>query len=508
MENRRTVLKGLLGTLGVSALAPGSLDHSLEAFAREVGHPPAPAQAASTDAAASAAKPNIMFFLGEGLQHNESSIAGNPLMHTPNIDRLAREGCMFNNGFVVNALCLPSRATILTGIYSHTTGAATNVEGKIPARFQLICDLIHDAGYETAFFGKAHVVGSLTDHYWDYYFGFEGQADYYRPMITEGIKGKYGKPTLYTEYVDHVLTRKAVEWLRQPHEKPVCVFFWFYAPHTAFYRPPDMVNALNGVPVPVPPNFDEFPNYPGKPKAVVSANNKVGVSEVFDNCPRSLEELVKDHYCGAMDNDRNLGQILGVLEDQNKLDNTAVVFSSDHGFFLGEHRFYDKRFMYEPSIRVPMMIRYPQRVPAGRRSDEMVLNLDLAPTLLDIAGVTIPPEMQGKSMMPLAEGQNVAWREDWLYEYYEYPGWQNVLPHRGLRTKRYKYIHFFTEPQEYELYDLENDPYEMHNLYGQPAYAGLVKQLQARLEQHRRDTHDTYQFKPTGLPLYDTTTTL
>lgn len=505
MENRRTVLKGLLGTMGLTAAAgPGAM----EAFARGVASPESAAQAGAAGAEAPNAKPNIMFFLGEGLQHNESSIAGNPLMNTPNIDRIGREGCRFNNAFVVNALCLPSRATILTGLYSHTTGAASNIEGTIPPRFKLICDLIHDAGYETAFFGKAHVKGSLTDHYWDYYFGFEGQADYYRPVITEGIKGKYGKPTLHLGYVDDILTQKAVEWMQQEHAKPICVFFWFYAPHVAFYRPPDQVNTFNGVPVPVPAGFDEFPDYKGKPRAVFTANNKVGVSEVFDNCPRSLEELVKNHYVGAMNNDSNMGKMLAVLENQDKLDNTAVVFSSDHGFFLGEHRFYDKRFMYEPSIRVPMMIRYPKRVPAGTRNREMVLNLDLAPTLLDIAGVPVPAEMQGHSMMPLAEGKNVPWREDWLYEYYEYPGWQNVLPCRGLRTKRYKYIHFFLPPQEFELYDLENDPNELHNLYGLPAYNDLVKQLAARLEQHRRDTGDTYQFKPTGLPLYDSTTTL
>lgn len=502
MENRRTVLKGMLGTLGATTVAP----HSLEAFASSLNAPAtAPAQEAATGGGS---KPNILFFLGEGLQHNESSIAGNPLVRTPNIDRMAREGCRFTEGFCINALCLPSRATILTGMYSHTTGAATNVDGKIGPGFKLICDLIRDAGYEMAFFGKPHVEGSLMDHYWDYYFGFDKQADYYRPVITEGVKGKYGKPTLYTEYVDHVVTRKAVEWLKQPHEKPVCVFFFFYAPHTAFYRPPDMVNTLNGVPVPVPASFGEFPDYAGKPTAVRDANNKVGVSEVFDNCPRSLEEVVKNHYCGAMDNDRNMGQILAVLQDQNKLDNTAVVFSSDHGNFLGEHRFYDKRFMYEPSIRIPMIVRQPGRVPAGTLNHEMVLNLDLAPTLLDIAGAAIPPEMQGKSMMPLAEGKTPAWREDWLYEYYEYPGWQNVKPHRGLRTKRYKYIHFFTEPQEYELYDLENDPHEMHNLYGLPAYASLTAQLRQRLEQHRKDTNDTYQYKPTGLPLHDNTTTL
>jgi arylsulfatase A-like enzyme len=201
---------------------------------------------------------------------------------------------------------------------------------------------------------------------------------------------------------------------------------WFYAPHAPFYRPKDMVNDLNGVPIPKPRSFDEDLNgYPGKPRAVADADNKIGYSEVFSDDPRSLEELVKDHYVGVQDNDRNMGAVWRELERQNITNDTAVLLSSDHGFFLGEHHFYDKRLMYEPSIRVPMMVRYPGKVKAGTKADEMVLNLDIAPTLLEIAGLQVPSEMQGKSMLPLAEGKaNVTWRKDWLYEYYEYPGFE------------------------------------------------------------------------------------
>jgi len=164
--------------------------------------------------------------------------------------------------------------------------------------------------------------------------------------------------------------------------------------------------------------------------------------------------------------------------------------------------------MYEPSIRIPLMIRHPSRIHAGVQSDEMVLNLDMAETMLDLAGIPIPSGMQGKSVMPLAEGKKVPWREDWLYEYYEYPGWQNIKPCRGIRTKRYKYIHFFIDPQEYELYDLQSDPNEANNLYGKPGYDKLTEQLRSRLEELRKETNDHYQYKPTGLPLHDTTGTL
>jgi arylsulfatase A-like enzyme len=421
------------------------------------------------------------------------------------MDRIASEGCTFRNAFVVNALCLPSRATMLTGMYSHTTGAVSNIEGKIPARFPLVSDLLQKAGYETAFLGKSHIEGALMEHNWDYYFGFVGQADYYRPTITEGAHGKYGPAKLYEgEYVDTLLTRKAVEWLRQERTKPFCLFLWFYAPHAPFYRPKDMVNDFNGVSIPKPASFDEdVKGYLGKPRAVADADNKIGYSEVFSDDPRSLEELVKDHYVGVQDNDRNVGAIWQELERQKITEHTAILLSSDHGFFLGEHHLYDKRLMYEPSIRVPMLLRYPGEVKPGTAREEMVLNLDMAPTLLDIAGLPATGEMQGKSLLPLAEGKsNVEWRKDWLYEYYEYPGFENVRPCRGVRTQRYKLIHFFIDPQEFELYDLETDSEETNNLYGKTGYEEITAHLKQRLVELRAQTQDTYEYKPTGFPMH------
>ena len=486
METRRTVLRYLAGS---AALASSSLGN-VEAFASQLND--------------QSEKPNILCIVGEGLRWDELSLTGNKVIQTPNMDRIGQEGCVFHNAFVVNALCLPSRATMLTGMYSHSTGAVSNMQGKIDPKLPLVSDLLQKAGYETAFLGKSHVEGALMDHYWDYYFGFVGQADYYRPRITEGIKGKYGQEKLYAgEYVDTLLTRKAVEWLQQKRDKPFCMFLWFYAPHAPFFRPKDLVNHFNGVPIPVPRSFDEDErSYPGKPRAVADADDKIGYSEVYNDDPRSLEELVKDHYVGVEDNDRNVGSVLKELERQGQLHHTAVLLSSDHGFFLGEHHLYDKRLMYEPSIRVPMLLRYPGKVKPRSTSNEMVLNLDMAPTLLQIAGVPVPTEMQGKSMLPLAEGEEIAWRQDWLYEYYEYPGFENVRPCRGVRTSRYKYIEFFIDPKEYELYDLEKDPDEMNNLYGKAGYEELTRHLQARMQELRKETHDTYQYQPTGLPLH------
>lgn len=444
-------------------------------------------------------KPNLIFFLGEGARWDESSLAGNKFLHTPNIDRIGREGVVFKNAFVTNALCLPSRATILSGMYSHTTGAVDNQHSKVPESFPIVTDLIRNAGYEIAFVGKSHVEGALTDRYWDYYFGFKGQADYQHPVITEGRKGKYAEGKIFDGYVDDLLTERAVAWVNEPHEKPICLFLWFYAPHAPFVRPLRMVLDFNGVKIPPPASFDEYKNdYQGKPQGVKDALNKIGMQFFGNDDPRSFEELVKDHYAGIESNDEDIGQVFKALEGKQMMDDTAIVWSSDHGFFLGEHRFYDKRLMYEPSIRVPLMIRYPRRIHAGSVCEKMVINTDFAPTLLDLAGIRVPSKFQGMSVMPLAEGKSIPWRKDWLYEYYEFPGFENVPPCRGVRTERYVYIDYFTE-NAYELYDLQTDPEELHNLYDDPKYSDLTVQLRNRLVELRRETKDHYVYTPTKL---------
>jgi arylsulfatase A-like enzyme len=474
---RRSVIAGLSSVLGIGA-ASAVLGRTRKSVDRH--------------------RPNIVFFLGEGLRTDEFSIAGNPILKTPNMDRIGREGVIFRNAFVTNALCLPSRASILSGAYSHTTGATTNQEDQVPANFRMFTDVLRQDGYRTVFIGKSHVGGALMDRPWDYYFGFKGQADYLHPTIIEGRGGVYSEPKVYDRYVDDLLTDKAVEWIGTSGDEAFCLLLWFYAPHAPFYRPRRMLDLFNGVKIPVPEDFnDDLSDYVGKSRAVAEAENKIGTTQVGDDDPRSLEELVKDHYAGVESNDENVSRLLAALASRGKLDDTAIMLSSDHGFFLGEHTFYDKRLMYEPAIRVPMMIRWPNHVLAGLVRDEMVLNIDVAETLLEIAGLPIPPTMQGRSFLPLAVGKSVPdWRKDWLYEYYEYPGFENVRPHRGIRTQRYKLIHFFVEPQEFELYDLQTDPNEDKNLHSKSGYEALTAQLKARLEELRRETADHYQYRP------------
>jgi arylsulfatase A-like enzyme len=290
---------------------------------------------------------------------------------------------------------------------------------------------------------------------------------------------------------------KAVQWLKQKREKPFCLILWFQSPHAPFFRARRYLDLYNGVAIPKPATFDDdLQGYPGKPRAFRDADNKLGGpyaehSAQGSNCARSLEEVVKDYYAGVAAADDNLGKVFRALADIGELDDTVVMFSSDHGFFLGEWRMYDKRFMHEPSIRTPMLIRYPRLIRPGATANNMVLNLDIAPTFLELAGLKIPESMQGRSLVPLLRGEEPkSWRQDWLYEYYEYPGPHNVRRNRGVRTEQYKLIHYYEAPEEFELYDLKADPGELHNLYGDPRYATLTRDLLERIRELREATGD------------------
>ncbi len=490
--SRRSFLKLSAGVVGALALGDAALD--------TLGVESTPGKK----------KPNLVIFLGEGLRSDELSCAGHPLVKTPHMDRIAREGMTFRNAFVTNALCLPSRASLLTGLYSHSVNATGNEpaeasadqkqtgNGPIPHNIPLVSEMLHEAGYEVAFFGKAHIKHALQDRYWDYYLGFNGRTDYYNPTLTEGIAGKYSEPKRYEGYLDDVVTDRALAWLEQKREKPFCIFLNPFAPHAPFYRARRHLDLYNGTPIPKPSTFDDdLKDYPGKPRAFAEANNKIGTTILGDDNPRTLEEIVKNHYAGVVDNDENLGRVVDLVERSGALDDTAVIVTSDHGFFLGEWRMYDKRFMHEPSIRVPLLVRYPRLVKAGTTSEQMALNVDIAPTLLELAGVRAPSIQHGRSLVPILKSDPPKdWRKDWLYEYFEYPQWEHVRPHRGVRTERYKLIHYYKlaafpdEPEEFELYDLEKDPGELYNLHGKPGYATLTQQLLNRITELRRETGD------------------
>jgi arylsulfatase A-like enzyme len=432
-------------------------------------------------------RPNLVFFFAEGQRANALSIAGNPIVKTPHQDRIAREGIRFQNAFCTNALCAPARAVALTGLYSRSTGALSNehMEVPLPADVPIFTDLLHEAGYEVAILGKVHVRNGVEERYWDYYFGHNSPGnDYANPFFKEGRRGKIGPEQRYHNvYPDDLTVDRALQWLEEERGgKPFCLLIWFVAPHEPFFRPRRHLDLYaDGTVIPKPATFDDdLKGYPGKPKSFGDAENKIGTTPSHPSAG-SLEGLAKDYYAGLVAVDENMGRVLHYLEGKNILDETAIVTGSDHGFFLGEWRLFDKRLMHEPSIRVPLAIRYPSRIPPGTLRNEMVLDTDLAPTFLDLAGVPAPAAWQGKSVLPLAQAPDPAFRKEWYYEYYEWPNPEGVRPHRGIRTEQYKLI-CYVELEEYELYDLVSDPGETKNLYGQSQYLSLQRELGNRLE--------------------------
>ena len=425
-----------------------------------------------------AAHPNFVIMMCDDQRWDQMSCAGNKILKTPNMDRIGNEGIRFTNAFVTNALCAPSRATFLTGTYSHKNGVIDNRNRPISREVPFMPDLLRAAGYDVAFCGKSHVNNVLRDRTWDYYFGYKGQGRYDKPVIAEGTDGK---DVVHEGWMDDVVTGKAVEWLKKKREKPFCLFLWFKAPHRSWDRAPRHKDLYSDIEVPKPALWDD-PGQ-GKPKAFLEADNKVGsFKDVAD-----YQKFVKDFYAVIVGADENIGRVFDVLKETGRLDDTVMMHTGDNGFFMGEWNRFDKRFMHEVSIRVPLVIRYPRMIKAGSICDRMAINVDWAPTILGLAGVEAPKAMQGRSLVPLLKGEKADWRKDWYYHYYEWPDAHKVRAHRGVRTERHKLIHYTAEPQEWELYDLEKDPEERKNLHGDPAAADLEKQLNARLEELGRE---------------------
>lgn len=458
----------------------GSLAVAGTVLASSVGAPVASAESKPK-------RPNLVFFFGEGQRADALSIAGNPILKTPNHDRIGREGMRFRNAFCTNALCAPARAVALTGMYSKSTGALSNehLNVPLPSDIPIFTDILREAGYEVAILGKVHICNGVEERYWDYYFGHNDPGNnYVNPFFKEGRKGTIGPEKQYHNvYPDDITVDRALAWLEEDRsDKPFCLLVWFVAPHEPFFRPRRHLDLYRDTVIPKPATFDDdLKGYPGKPKSFAAAENKIGTTPSHTACS-SLEGVVKNYYAGLVAVDENIGRVLSYLENKNILEETVIVHSSDHGFFLGEWRLFDKRLMHEPSIRVPLMVRYPKRVPAGTVRDEMVLDTDLAPTFLDLAGVPIPAHMQGKSVLPLAKAPDLSFRKEWYYEYFEWPNPEAVRPCRGIRTEQYKLIHYVMEPREFEIYDLRADPMETQNLYGKPEYVALQKHLLEHLE--------------------------
>ena len=432
-------------------------------------------------------RPNVIFFMTDDQRWDSIGRAGNPWLKTPNIDRIANEGAYFTNCFVTNSLCGPSRATCLTGQYSHNTGVKVN-ELTFPLDQETILERARrDYGYSTAFVGKWHNKNWGRDRQFDYYFGFRGQGQYHDPLIQENDQPE----KTYPGWVEDILADHTIEYIKKAAQgdKPFFVCHWFKTPHQDCAPAERHKDLFKDVTFPKPPTFDT--DYAGKPKAVREADMKIG-GQGPTSYVQDWQEFIRNYYRVLTGVDENVGRILDTLDELGLAENTLVIFTSDNGYFHGEFGFFDKRLMYEPSLRIPLMMRYPRRIKPATVVEEFALNVDFAPTIMDYAGMTVPKEVDGRSLSGLMSGEKPCdWREDFLYEYYAFPDWHNVKPLKGVRGKRWKYIEYYDFPaHEFELYDLESDPLEQKNLYGDPQYREIQIQMAQRLYELRLESGD------------------
>ncbi len=471
--NRRGFLK--LSGAGVAALAvPGYL------FAKEA-----------------ADRPNIIFIMSDDHASHALSCYGSKINKTPNLDRLAKEGMLFENCFCTNSICAPSRAVILTGKYSHLNGVINNGR-RFDGTQQTFPKLLQKAGYQTAMIGKWHLRSSPTG--FDYWHVLPGQGAYHNPVMIE-----MGKRKKHTGYVTDIITDQCIKWLKgRAKTKPFCLMYHHKAPHRNWQPDKKHADLYKDVDIPEPETFND--DYKTRSdaarKQTMSIARHLTPSDTKGKPPADLtgqalkkwkyQRYIKDYLRCIASVDKNVGRLLKYLDDSGLAENTVVIYTSDQGFYLGDHGWFDKRFMYEFSLRMPLLVRHPKVIKAGTVTDAMALNLDFAPTFLDLAGVDKPKDMQGRSLRPILAGKTPAdWRTSMYYHYYEYPAVHSVKRHYGIRTKRYKLIHFYHDIDAWELYDLEKDPNELNNVYGSPGSAEIVKKLKAELEQLRKEFKDT-----------------
>ncbi len=425
--------------------------------------------------AADSRRPNFVFILTDDQRHDTLSCTGHPFLHTPNIDRLAREGALFENAFVTTSLCSPSRASFLTGQYAHRHGVRDN-NTLLSADARTFPRLLHEQGYETAYVGKWHMsLQSEPQPGFDRWVSFRGQGVYRDPElnIDGDVRREQG-------YITDVLTDFTVDWLRERSGRPFCLYLSHKAVHSDFIPAHRHSGLFADIPIEPPPSIDDtLEGKPGWLSNVKRASRGEGYAWVADiqrNYLRCLAAV-----------DESTGRVLRQLEAMGQLDNTVVVYAGDNGFFFGEHGLGDKRAMYEESIRVPLLMRYPAVARPGSRIRGMALNIDICPTFLDLAGAPIPEGVKGRSLRPLLHGQARGWREDFLYEY-DWEAEARKRPAiRGVRTERWKLIEYPGSDNITELYDLQNDPREMRNLaYFSPG-SEPERKMRELLKQRTRD---------------------
>ena len=448
--------------------------------------------------APSGARPNIVFILIDDLRWDELGIAGHPYIKTPNIDRIGKEGAMFRNAFMTTPLCSPSRASFLTGQYAHTNGIIDNVD-RSAASHQLVTFplLMHQAGYETAFVGKWHMGNDDTPRPgFDRWVSFKGQGTYHDPDFNED-----GISVVRTGYITDILSNYALEFIRRPHNKPFLIYLAHKAIHPEVMQHGDgsvnLAHAELFIPAKRHRNLyagkkmPRRPSYKRAPEGKPALQRRLGDLPQLGAATATRDESILGRQRSLMAIDEGVGKILKALKETGQLDNTIIVLASDNGYFYGEHGLsVERRLAYEESIRMPLLVRYYKLIRPGTVRNEFALNIDLAPTLLELAGVAAPGTMQGRSLVPLLNGKQPAWRSSFLIEYYS----DKVFPrmtqmgYKAVRNEQWKYIHYLELEGMDELYDLKADPYEMENLIHQRGAAGALAKMKHEMERLLQET--------------------
>jgi arylsulfatase A-like enzyme len=454
--------------------------------------------------------PNILYIMADDHAAHAISAYGSRINRTPNLDRIATGGVRMTNCFCTNSICTPSRASILTGQYSSRNGVYTLNDRLDPSRDHVGKEL-QRAGYETAMIGKWHLASDPTG--FDYWNILPGQGVYYDPafLTPQGRKK-------YTGYATDLITDFALDWLhRRNPDKPFFLMCHHKAPHRPWQPPAKYKDLFANQTIPEPDNL--YDHYAGKPRSVAAVAMKVGEDmnmpvDLKTQKPPDLEGdalrkwgyqlYIKDYLRCIQSVDDNVGRVLDYLDSSGLAANTIVIYTSDQGFFLGDHGWFDKRLMYEESLRMPFLMRYPGVIRSGTVNRDMVLNIDFAPTFLDFAGRKSPSEIQGRSFRANVEGHTPRnWRKAMYYRYWMHNDVDHHVPaHYGVRTERWKLIYYYGKPlgtagsrppdttPEWELLDLQADPREMRNLYHDPKYAKVVHQLKIELARLQREAGD------------------
>lgn len=469
-------------------------------------------------------RPNIVFIMSDDHAAHAMSCYGSRINQTPHLDRIADEGMRFDNCFCTNAICTPSRATILTGTYNHIN-RVTTLDTPMDNRLQTFPKLLQGGGYQTAVFGKWHL-GTGADHCptgFDDWAVIPGQGRYHNPeFIFKGSGG--GVKRTVPGYVTDLITDMCLDWLEnREHDRPFCLLCHHKAPHRPWYPDEKHADMYLHEEIPEPETLHD--DYGNRSSAASAAEMRVGrhmknvdlKSEIPQELPEheirkwAYQRYIKDYLRVVAGIDDNVGRLLDYLDEKGLAENTIVIYTSDQGFFLGDHGWYDKRFMYEESLRMPLIMRYPPEICPGSVNLDMVLNLDFAPLFLDYASVPVPEEFQGRSFRQLLQGHTPQdWRQSMYYRYWMHKAHHNVYAHYGIRTKSHKLIYYYSDAlgqpgainetydPEWELFDLDRDPHELNNVVNDPAYAGTAETLRNELHRLQREAGDERYHKDTN----------